>query len=264
MTGFLQKIAGITAERVAVAKQAAPKEMLEDSELFMRPPGAVKTALLRDDYNVIAEVKFASPSEGDIRLSHDPAFVAKSYLDNGATMLSVLTEPLYFKGSLDYLKDIRAANPNALLLRKDFMVDTYQLLEARACGADAILIILAMTSPEVSRELFDAAKALALTPLIEVHDEDELAMAIEFGADVIGVNNRNLKTLKTDLGISRSLATMKPKNAAFVCESGLSTADDLKEMRGIGYNAFLMGTHFMRKEDPGAALRALREELPCA
>ncbi|MDE1153303.1 MAG: indole-3-glycerol phosphate synthase TrpC [Micavibrio sp.] len=264
MTGFLQKIAGLTAERVAAAKLSMPKEALEDAPLFMRPPGAVKTALLRDDYNIIAEVKFASPSEGTIREQHDPVGIAKSYLANGAAMLSVLTEPLYFKGTLEYLKDIRNAAPDALLLRKDFMVDTYQLLEARAAGADAILIILAMTSPEVSRELFDAAKALALTPLIEVHDEDELAMAIEFGADVIGVNNRNLKTLKTDLDISRRLSAMKPKNAAFVCESGLSTATDLQDMRGIGYNAFLMGTHFMRKDHPGAALRALREELPCA
>jgi indole-3-glycerol phosphate synthase len=258
---FLEKIYGLTLERVAESKKIAPPERLRDEPLFHRTPRPAVPAFRKEGYNIIAEIKFASPSEGDIREAGNPVAIADGYLKAGATMLSVLTEPAYFKGSLGYLEAVRRAHPEALLLRKDFMADPYQMLEARAAGADAILLIVAMTPPDITKRLYDAARALDLTPLIEVHDERELDEALELGADFIGVNNRNLKTLKTDLDTSRRLAKKKPSGAAFICESGLSTADDLRGMRAVGYDGFLMGTHFMRKADPGAALKEL---LSCA
>ncbi len=263
MTGFLQKIHDITVDRVARARADVMVSDLERSPCFSRQPGDVLKAFRNDSYNVIAEIKFASPSEGNIAAG-DPVAIADGYLASGATMLSILTEPQFFKGDLAYLQAVRDKHPKALLLRKDFMVDPYQLYEAKAYGADAILIIVAMTPPAVTKELFEAARGLGLAALVEVHDGAELDAAIELGADFIGVNNRNLKTLKTDLGIGRELAARKPKNSIFICESGLSTADDLRDMKSRGYDGFLMGTSFMRKPQPGAALRDLQEQLKCA
>lgn len=263
MRGFLQKIHDINVERVARARAAVPISDLERAPLFARQAGNVVRAFHNGDYNVIAEIKFASPSEGDIAAG-DPVAIADGYLASGATMLSILTEPQFFKGDLAYLQAVREKHPEALLLRKDFMVDPYQLYEAKAYGADAILIIVAMTPPAITKELFEAAKGLGLAALVEVHDGAELDAAIELGADFIGVNNRNLKTLKTDLGIGRELAARKPKNSVFICESGLSTAADLRDMKSRGYDGFLMGTSFMRQARPGAALRDLQEQLKCA
>lgn len=263
MSSFLENIYGLTQERVARARQSVPGSALEKEPLFRRQPHDVKKAFGASGYNIIAEVKFASPSEGAIHPATDPVPIAQGYLNAGARMLSVLTEPQFFKGELDYLKSIRQARPDALLLRKDFMVDPYQMLEAKAYGADAVLLIVAMTDDALTRDLFQAAKALGLTPLVEVHDEDEFDRALKMEADVIGVNNRNLKTLKTDLNISRALAKRKPANSVFICESGLSTADDLRSMKSLGYDGFLMGTHFMRSANPGNALKALKEQL-CA
>ena len=261
MSGFLQKIANLTAERVAKAQTERPVSALEAMPLYARQPRAVLPAFQQPGYNIIAEVKFASPSEGTIVEDRRPLDVAAGYLAAGAAMLSILTEPLFFKGELDYLAGIRTAQPEALLLRKDFMVDAYQLQEARAYGADAILIIVAMTEAAVTKDLFQGALDLGLTPLVEVHDADEMEMALALGAKMIGVNNRDLKTLKTDLGISRELAGSKPAGGVLICESGLSTAADLQSMRAIGYDGFLMGTHFMRQPDPGAALVALKASL---
>jgi indole-3-glycerol phosphate synthase len=261
---FLEKIARLTAERLSETKTRVPLEALKDYPLFSRQPQPVLPAFLRDDCNIIAEIKFASPSDGDICNTIDPRGIAKAYLDANATMLSVLTEPQYFKGSLAYLRQIREENPKALLLRKDFIVDPYQLTEARAYGADAALLIVAMAGVAATKELFAEAHTLGLTPLVEVHDEEELAVAIDMGADFIGVNNRNLKTLKISLDISRRLSLMKPENVVFICESGLSTAVQLREMRELGYDGFLMGTAFMKQSSPGAALAALKKEFSCA
>jgi len=263
LTSFLEKIYSLTEERVAKAKAAVSAKDLEARDLFHRTPHKVKPAFMRDDYNIIAEVKFASPSEGNIHANGDPVKIAEGYLGAGARMLSVLTEPLYFKGELAYLEAVRRVQPEALLLRKDFMIDPYQLLEARAYGADAILLIVAMTEPALTKDLFDQARTLGLTPLVEVHDDAELEQALALKADFIGVNNRNLKTLKTDIETSRRLISRKSKDTVFICESGLSTAEDLRSMRAIGYDGFLMGTTFMRQLDPGAALRSLRESLAC-
>lgn len=261
MSGFLQKIHDLTRTRVAAAKKLYPVSTLEQSPHFNRRPADVMTAFRSDTPHIIAEVKFASPSEGDIRTNPQPVEIAQGYLAADARMLSILTEPTYFKGDLDYLHAVRTAAPEALLLRKDFMTDPYQMYEARAHGADAILLIVAMTDPALTRDLFQAAAALSLTALVEVHDAAELDAAIDLGATMIGVNNRNLKTLKTDLDTSRTLARQKPKDAIFICESGLTNARDVQEMRSLGYDGFLMGTHFMRQPDPGAALAALMREL---
>lgn len=262
MSSFLEKIYGLTKERVAKAKITVSAKDLENRDLFHRPPHKVKPAFTQDDYNIIAEIKFASPSEEKIH-SGDPVNIAEGYLGAGACMLSVLTEPLYFKGGLAYLESVRRARPDVLLLRKDFMIDPYQLLEARAYGADAILLIVAMTELAQTKDLFDHAISLGLTPLVEVHDDAELEQALAMKADFIGVNNRNLKSLRIDLETSRRLIKHKLKDAVFICESGLSTAEDLRTMRAIGYDGFLMGTTFMRQTDPGAALRSLRESLTC-
>ena len=257
MSAFLPKIREITQERVAVARSASPVTALKTE----RRPHNVVPAFKKVGYHVIAEVKFASPSEGIIRAQNDAVAVARGYLDAGAHMLSVLTEPLFFKGKPEYLRDIRAAFPDALLLRKDFTVDSYQLHEALAWGADAVLLIAAMTEDALTLDLYTEARELGLTVLVEVHDEKELEFAASLNADFIGVNNRNLKTLKTDLETGRRLAKMKPRGAAFICESGLATSGDVRCMREEGYDGFLMGTHFMRKPDPGAALKKLLEEL---
>lgn len=264
MDPFLQKIAGLTKERVSEAKKQASAEALRNDSLFLRRPHDVLQALRKEGCNIIAEVKFASPSEGDICTTIDPCGIARGYLAAGAPMLSVLTEPQYFKGSLNYLRQIRRENMDALLLRKDFIIDPYQLAEARAYGADAVLLIVAMTGPALTRDLFAEARALGLTPLVEVHSEAELATATGMGANFIGINNRNLKTLKVDLDISRRLAPLKPESSVFICESGLKTAADLHEMQGMGYDGFLMGTAFMRQKSPGAALAHLKKELLCA
>lgn len=261
MSGFLQKIAALTQERVDAAKAKTPPAALRDAPLFQRAPADIRPAFRGPGYNVIAEVKFASPSEGDIRQGGDPVAIAQGYLAAGAAMLSVLTEPQYFKGSLDYLAAIRKAAPEALLLRKDFMVDPYQMLEAKAAGADAVLLIVAMTPFAQMQALHDAAREQGLTPLVEVHGPEELDEALRLGAGVIGVNNRNLKTLKIDLGIGRDLAARKPAGGVFICESGLASAADVADMRARGFDGFLMGSHFMRQADPGAALAALQQEL---
>jgi indole-3-glycerol phosphate synthase len=261
---FLEKIARLTAESLSETKKRVPPEALRDYPFFARRPHAVLPALSHAGCNIIAEVKFASPSEGIICANIDPCGIAKGYLDAGAAMLSVLTEPQYFKGSLDYLQQIRSQNPEALLLRKEFIIDPYQLAEAKAHGADAALLIVAMTGAALTKDLCAEARALGLTPLVEVHGEEELAVAIEMGADFIGVNNRNLKTLKIDLDISRRLAPMKPQGSVFICESGLSTPVQLQEMRKLGYDGFLMGTAFMKQNSPGAALAALKKEFACA
>lgn len=268
MTGFLQKIAQETAARLTMQKKSVPESILRDMPLFSRNPHDVTNVFKTSRPNIIAEVKFASPASGMIHTHASPSagaatHIAGGYLAAGAAMLSILTEPAYFKGSLDYLAAVRMKNPDAILLRKDFMIDPYQMLEARAHGADAVLIILAMTDAVLSKDLYDAALDLNLTPLIEIHDAAELESAITLGANFIGVNNRNLKTLKIDLDTSRMLAALKPANSVFISESGLSSPVELKELSGLGYDGFLMGSSFMKHADPGAELEKMITGVAC-
>jgi indole-3-glycerol phosphate synthase len=264
MPDFLKKIHELTARRVAQAEEATSAEHLQNTPLFSRAPHDLKTAFANDECNIIAEIKFASPSEGELKANGDHVSIAQSYLKAGASMISILTEPYFFKGELDHLKTVREACPEALLLRKDFIIAPYQLLEARAYGADAVLLIVGLTEPEVTKNLYDQAIAMGLTPLIEVHNEADMDQALALGAKFIGVNNRNLQTLKIDLETSRRLASRRPQDAVFICESGLSKAKDVHDMCALGYKGFLMGSHFMKQPDPGKALQDLRDALKCA
>ena len=206
--------------------------------------------------NVIAECKRRSPSRGILRREYDPVAIARAYEAAGAAAISVLTEPTFFDGDLDHLRDVRR-DVRLPLLRKDFTVCTYQLWEARAAGADAVLLIVAALDDDALKTLLTDARTIGLDALVEVHDEAELARALTAGADLIGVNNRNLRTLTVDVDASRRLARLLPADVIGVAESGLKSLDDLRTLQAFGYAAFLMGERLMTAPDPGAALRAI-------
>ena len=216
-----------------------------------------------DRLNVIAECKRRSPSKGVLRADYDPVAIAKRYEDAGAAAISCLTEPTFFDGSLDHLDAVHAA-VGLPVLRKDFIVSEYQVLEARAAGASAMLLIVAALTPKELETLFDQASAAGLDVLVEVHNAEELAIAADAGANIIGVNNRNLRTLEVDVKASETLIAKMPKGAVAVSESGLRTAEDLIRLRGLGYQAFLVGERFMTTADPGAALKELLAGVPCS
>ena len=211
--------------------------------------------------NVIAECKRRSPSRGILRRDYRPEAIAAAYERNGAAAVSVLTEPTFFDGSLDHLRAVRAA-VDVPVLRKDFVVTSYQLLEAAAAGADAVLLIAAALDDAELVGLHTRAAALGLGVLVEVHDTRELERAVRAGATVIGVNNRNLRTLAVDLEASHRLAARMPAGAIAVAESGLRTSGDLVRLGAAGYPAFLIGETFMTAADPGAALRELLAGVP--
>lgn len=213
--------------------------------------------------NVIAECKRRSPSRGILRRDYRPEAIAAAYERNGAAAVSVLTEPTFFDGSLDHLRAVRAA-VGIPVLRKDFIVSPYQLLEAATAGADAVLLIAAALDDAALGALRSRATELNLGVLVEVHDADELERAVRAGATVIGVNNRNLRTLAVDVEASHRLATQMPPGAIGVAESGLRTSADVARLGAAGYSAFLIGETFMTAPDPGAALRGLLAGAPTA
>ena len=223
-------------------------------------PGAFRSALSRPDrVNIIGECKRRSPSRGVLRADYDPVAIARSYEAAGAAAISVLTEPTFFDGALEHLSAVRAAVTTPLL-RKDFVVSDYQLLEARAAGADAVLLIVAALNDEELRRLLRTARDLGLDALVEVHDEEELARAIDAGADTVGVNNRNLRTLTVDVEASARLIAKMPSHVIAVSESGLKSGNDVKRLRASGYRAFLIGERFMTSPDPGRLLGELLEQ----
>ena len=205
---------------------------------------------------VIAEIKKASPSKGVIRPDFDPAAIARSYADGGATCLSVLTDRQFFQGSNDYLQDARQ-HSGLPVLRKDFMVDTWQVMEAAAIGADCILLIVAALSDGQMAELEACAREFGLDVLVEAHDADELRRALQLQTRLLGINNRDLRSFEVSLQTTLSLLDQVPGDRLLVTESGILTADDVALMRGHGVHAFLVGEAFMRAPDPGAALREL-------
>ena len=206
--------------------------------------------------NVIAECKRRSPSRGMLAADYEPVAIARHYQSGGAAAISVLTEPTFFDGSLEHLVAVRAA-VDIPLLRKDFVVDEYQLFEARACGADAILLIVAALEQRTLRRLQTRAWELDLAALVEVHNEEEVARAVEGGARLIGVNNRNLRTLSVDVEASYRLAARIPAEAIAVSESGLQSRADLEKLSAAGYRAFLIGERFMTDANPAAAIQGL-------
>jgi indole-3-glycerol phosphate synthase len=258
MPDLLRTIVAATERIVATRREATPLDELQRLA-ERRTPRAdrFRDALAAPDrISVIAECKRRSPSRGVLCRNYDPATVAQSYERGGAMALSVLTEPTFFDGALDHLAAVRAA-VSLPLLRKDFIVDSYQLLEARANGADAILLIVAALSDAALERLAREARGLGLAALVEVHDADEVGRALAAGAEIIGVNNRNLRTLEVDVRASELAAARIPAEVIAVSESGLRTAADIDRLQRLGYRAFLIGERFMTEPDPGVALHEL-------
>jgi indole-3-glycerol phosphate synthase len=224
-----------------------------------RPDGRAFEAALCDSPapRVIAECKRRSPSRGILRERYQPGAHARAYEDAGAAAISVLTEPTFFDGSLEHLRAARAA-VSIPVLRKDFIVAEYQLAEAVAFGADAVLLIVGALTDEELRHLLENASTLALAALVEVHDAQELDRALAAGAAIVGVNSRNLRTLSVDPGVPIQLATAIPDDVIAVAESGVKSADDIRRLIDAGYDAFLVGERLISQPDPGAALRELR------
>ena len=260
---LLEAILGATRARVEAAIEREPHASVERRAMARMPKGEEFTARLsrRGSINVIAECKRRSPSRGVLRTAYDPVAIAIGYERAGAAAISVLTEPGFFDGTLEHLAAVRSA-VSIPLLRKDFIIDDYQLLEARAAGADAILLIVAALADRALLALAERAKALQLAALVEVHDREECRRALGAGATIIGVNNRNLRTLTVHLDASRQIAAMLPASVIGISESGLKTSADLQSMQALGYKAFLIGERFMVEPDPGAALGALLDSVP--
>ena len=257
---LLRTIVAATRRIVETRRLREPLGALELRAASASPAGwRFETALgAADRVNLIAECKRRSPSKGVLAADYDPIHIAKEYERGGAAAISVLTEPTFFDGALEHLAAVRArvALP---LLRKDFIVDPYQLFEARAAGADAVLLIVAALEQPQLIALQAKAWELGLATLVEVHDEVELARAIDCGARVIGVNNRNLRTLVVDVEASERLALRIPPRVIAVSESGLKTRAELDRLATLGYRAFLIGERFMTDPDPAAAIRNLVE-----
>jgi indole-3-glycerol phosphate synthase len=259
---LLETIVAATRARVDAAMAREPRPVLERRAAARMPNGQMFADRLSRDgtINVIAECKRRSPSRGVLRVAYDPVAIAAGYERAGAAAISVLTEPGFFDGSLDHLAAVRAA-VRVPLLRKDFIVHEYQLLEARAAGADAILLIAAALNDRELADLSTAAADFGLAALVEVHDAAECRRAAAAGARIIGVNNRNLRTLRVDLDASRLVSAVLPPGSIGVSESGLKATADLQAMKALGYQAFLMGERFMIESDPGAALAELIESV---
>jgi indole-3-glycerol phosphate synthase len=264
---LLATIVAATRRIVEVRQQRQPAAALHQRLVQMDAvpgPGRFLAALSRTDrLNVIAECKRRSPSRGVLRANYDPIAIARGYEEAGAAAISVLTEPTFFDGSLDHLSGVRAA-VRIPVLRKDFIVSEYQLLEAKAAGADAVLLIVAALSLPELKTLATQAGGLGLDTLVEVHDETELQAAIDAGARIIGVNNRNLRTLAVDVRASEAVIGRMPAGVIAVSESGLRTSEDLARLRQRGYRGFLIGERLMTVPNPGHALHELLAGVPCS
>jgi len=257
MSDILNKILQTKSEEVAQAKRSKSLAVLQD-EIAQQTPtrdfvGSIRNKIAHGLPAVIAEIKKASPSKGVIREDFHPSEIARSYQQGGAACLSVLTDQQYFQGSPAYLQQARAAC-QLPVLRKDFMIDPYQVFEARAMGADCILLIVAALTLPQMQALEAQAQALGLAVLVEVHDAAELALALQLNTPLIGINNRNLRTFDVTLNTTLELLASIPSERIVVTESGIFTTDDVDLMRRHQVNTFLVGEAFMRQPNPGAEL----------
>ena len=254
---ILDRIVASRRESIAHRKRVLPEVALKIAvEKKVSPPRDFASALSRDAINVIAELKKASPSRGVLRQEYAPAVLAEALEQAGAAALSVLTEEDFFSGSLADLKEASRVS-KIPVLRKDFIVDPWQVWETRASGADAFLLIAAILSDTALRELLELGRSLKMEPLVEVHTREELDRVIAAGARIIGVNNRDLRDFQVHLETSLTLVEAIPEGCIAVSESGLRSHDDLSRLRRAGFDAFLIGEHLMTDPDPAVTLRAL-------
>ena len=260
MADVLTRILAVKAGELAAARSAVPLGEMQRRSKMVPPPrdfvGGLRAKLDRGQAAVIAELKRASPSRGVLRADFEPSAIARSYAANGAACLSVLTDTTFFQGTDDHLRAARAACALPML-RKDFVIDPYQVFEARAIGADCILLIVAALETAQMLELERTAQGLGLAVLAEVHDGAELERAAVLRTPLLGINNRNLRTFETTLDTTLDLLPRVPAGRLVVTESGILTTADVARMRANGVDAFLVGEAFMRAPDPGAALAAL-------
>lgn len=260
MNNILSQICADKLEYLRERKRLSPlSEVSAAADRAASPRGfsdRLRKAIRAGNYGLIAEIKRASPSKGIIRGDFDPVALAKAYSAGGATCLSVLTDHPYFQGKNSYLVAARGA-VDMPVLRKDFMLDPYQVIESRALGADCVLLILSALDDVQAAELAATANQLSMDVLVEVHDRGEMTRAIELGASMIGINNRNLKTLKVDLGTTEALAREVPSECLLVSESGFSSPTDLARIGALGVQCFLIGESLMRQSDVEAATRTL-------
>jgi indole-3-glycerol phosphate synthase len=258
---ILDQIIEHKKKEVEERKSLYPVKLLEQSIYFSTPPVSMKKYILREDLTgIIAEFKRKSPSKGIINAHASVERTSIGYMQAGASALSVLTDKQFFGGGNDDLTTARKFN-FCPIIRKDFTIDEYQIIEAKSIGADAILLIAAVLEPQRSKALTSFAHSLGLEVLLEVHDEDELKKNLDIGADMIGVNNRNLKTFEVSIDVSKRLAPMIPKGAVGVSESGISSPATIVELRGYGYKGFLMGENFMKHNRPDKAAMEFVSEL---
>lgn len=260
MSDILDRIVAVKREEVAAASKRKSLGVVRadaESRVLTRDfLGALRAKIAAGQPGVIAEIKRASPSKGVLRADFIPADIAQSYAEHGAACLSVLTDVQFFQGSIDYLKQARASC-HLPVLRKDFIVDAYQVYESRACGADCVLLIAACLDDAQMADFEAIARSLDMAVLVEVHDGAELQRALRLKTPLLGINNRNLKTFEVSLDTTLALLKDVPSGRLLVCESGIHTRDDVLRMGAAGVNAFLVGEAFMRAPDPGVALASL-------
>jgi indole-3-glycerol phosphate synthase len=254
---FLDKIVALKRKEDEDRQKAVPLSVLEDAIKQQPAPIDLAEALKGDGLSLIAEVKRASPSRGDLNPVLDPVALAKLYVENGAAAISVLTEENYFKGSGQDLQAVKKTLPNVPVLRKDFILDPYQLYEARAWGADAVLLIAAILDDSALKELITLSHRLGMHCLIEVHDENELKRALKCDAKLIVINNRNLQTLEVDINVTKKLRPLIPPECLVVSESGIKSQEDIEKLKAWGVDAVLIGEALVTASDIPAKIKEL-------
>ena len=259
MAEFLATIVDHIRGEVERRRRQTPLSALTERSLFHQPRRGFAASLRGNARRIITEIKKASPSKGLIREDFNPVEIAQDYAAHGAAALSVLTEERFFQGSLSYLEQIREA-VSLPLLRKDFMLDSYQLVEAKSYGADAVLLIAALLNASLMKELRQQAAELSLDTLIEVHNESELAAAVEADAQLIGINNRDLRTFEVNLATTDRLGPLIPSGVPAICESGIDHVEQMRRVEKVGIHIFLIGESLMRAPQPGRKLKELLEK----